>query len=116
MISAGTQRKPMNQSDDGIKGEFWMISAKLKRDNPPAIQNLLLNSPDETGILQSSHAKGINMNMKKTAAKTATKIRFFLETSRPENSRGNGTRASVTGLMTTLMASRNALSSVLPLV
>ena len=103
----------MNQSDDGIKGEPWIISAKLKMVNPPAIPNLLLNSPDETGILQPSNANGININVKKTAAKTATKIRFFLETSRPENSRGSGTRASATGLMTTLTASRNALCLVL---
>ena len=85
MKSAGTQRKPMNQSDDGIKGESWIISAKLKMVNPPAIPNLLLNSPDEMGMLQPSNANGININVKKTAAKTATKIRFFLETSRPEN-------------------------------
>src|SRR4030065_2641289 len=109
MISAGTQRKPMNQSDDGMEGESWMISAKQKMVNPPAIPNLLLNSPDEMGILQPNVKNGISMNMKKTAAKTATKIRFFLETSRQENSRGSGTRASATGLMTTLTASRKGL-------
>src|SRR4030065_22389 len=86
------------------------------RKKTSTIPNLLLNSPDEIGMLQLSNANGINMNMKKTAVKTATKIRFFLEKSRPEKSRGNGTRASATGLMTTLMASRNALSLVLSLV
>ena len=88
----------------------------MKSVNPPAIPNRLLKLLDEKGILQPRSGKGIKANRKKTAAKTAKNKSFFPETSLPENNRGNGTKASAIGLTATLIASKNALSLILPLV